>query len=445
MQKDLSFSNLLVLFLKKSKTILVTILVFAVLIGGFGALNASKGVSESAKEAALETYKEKKDQYEKEYSSIQAQLTALENDKEELNAYLSNSIYFNLENSNVSTKEILFYVGDSSMTSDEIKAIASVYKTAYKNNEFYAELSSVLGKETEAQYLNELVSIRIISEGVLEIRAQYSDEATASALADTTFSFMQEKVTSAIGQHPVSIMSSSVHTGADQDLLEYQNSQEEARDKLDVSILEQTTALEKKENEQPAEPDFSTTGVVKKTITYTILGAVIGLVLSLLWLVLSYMASSRLDSVQDWDKHYKIPVLAVSLEQSGKRVWFKKATAHLQGLSEKEIPYEEAIRLTDVNLIHLVKEHPANIFVTGTLPEETLKKAAASLSSCDSEKLTYKAGACILSSSASVTETAQASGVLLVEKRGYSDHKMLEREISRLEQLEMSIVGVLLL
>ena len=217
--KEVTFKDVLILFLKRFERILAVALAFAVVFAAFGAENTQK---------LQDDYQLKLDEYNQSTEKLRITIEQQQQRLDSMQQYAKDSIYYNLDAFNEAVSELVFYVdtGYQIIPSQYYQApnktgeIVSAYCDAYRSAQLYDGIRDILGDEVEIKYIDELLSVQRAgdikikdsvgnvtvrhsdgNQGVVLIRARAQDEQTASAITSFVFQYLRENLSSAIAEH----------------------------------------------------------------------------------------------------------------------------------------------------------------------------------------------------------------------------------------------------
>ena len=243
--KEVTFKDVLILFLKRFERILAVALAFAVVFAAFGGLRAYRSVSAENTQKLQDDYQLKLDEYNQSTEKLRITIEQQQQRLDSMQKYAKDSIYYNLDAFNEAVSELVFYVdtGYQIVPSQYYQApnktgeIVSAYCDAYRSAQLYDGIRDILGDEVEIKYIDELLSVQRAgdikikdsvgnvtvrhsdgNQGVVLIRARAQDEQTASAITSFVFQYLRENLSSAIAEHTTTVISDSTMIVVDDEL-----------------------------------------------------------------------------------------------------------------------------------------------------------------------------------------------------------------------------------
>lgn len=472
--KEVTFKDVLILFLKRFERILAVALAFAVVFAAFGGLRAYRSVSAENTQKLQDDYQLKLDEYNQSTEKLRITIEQQQQRLDSMQQYAEESIYYNLDAFNEAVSELVFYVDTGYQivpsqyyqTPNKTGEIVSAYCDAYRSAQLYDGIRDILGDEVDIKYIDELLSVQRAgdikikdsvgnvtvrhsdgNQGVVLIRARAQDEQTASAITSFVFQYLRENLSSAIAEHSTTVISDSTMIVVDDELEALKRSTDEEMRQLQESIKTNQAQLANLEREMPQPPAVSKTAVFKKAILFGIIGGVLGGVIICLWVLLAYLADNRLDGAYQAAKLYNLELFAVVGTESKKRKpWFAGLIDRLEANASRQrfADSKQAAAYTDAAVRALLPKSSCTVAVVSSRKDAAAEQMMQQLTACTDDTVTYIACPAVLEDAASMRTAAESDAVLLVEQSGVSILSEINREIIRLEKAEKEIVGLVL-
>ena len=166
--KEVTFKDVLILFLKRFERILAVALAFAVVFAAFGGLRAYRSVSAENTQKLQDDYQLKLDEYNQSTEKLRITIEQQQQRLDSMQQYAEDSIYYNLDAFNEAVSELVFYVdtGYQIVPSQYYQApnktgeIVSAYCDAYRSAQLYDGIRDILGDEVDIKYIDELLSVQ---------------------------------------------------------------------------------------------------------------------------------------------------------------------------------------------------------------------------------------------------------------------------------------------
>ena len=301
--KEVTFKDVLILFLRNFEKIFAFALVFAVLFAAYGGWRGYSAASGENLQRQLDDYQIALDEYNASTQSLRDTIEQDQQRLESLQEYTEQSVYYNLDPYDEAVSELIFYIDTGYQivpsqyyqNPNKTGELVSAYCDAYRSAELYEGVSAILGQEIEIKYIDELLTIERAgdiqvkdsvgnvtvkhsdgNEGVVVIRARAQDEETASKITSFVYNYLREQFGSTIAAHTTTIISDSTMRVMDSELEQSQKQMVEDIASLQESMKTNEAQLDTLERDMPQQPSASMVGVVKRAILFGIVGGVLG-------------------------------------------------------------------------------------------------------------------------------------------------------------------------
>ena len=226
--------------------------------------------------------------------------------------------------------------------------------------------------------------------------------------------------------------------------LQQDNENLEAANKtLTANIESQQTEIDRLTAEmEPKQVPVSTGDIV----TYTIIGALLGIILVCIWLCIKYIFSKKLKDEQDLVGRYGFYILGVFNDINTKQQDLINRLLDKWTGIRRDQNTEDEYRLIAAKIQMSENKQPMHhLMVTGTLPFETLQEVEAKLKSfLPAEQYEIHAAENLAYNSDVLTQIKQYE-IVLVEKKDASDAREIEELAEVLKVSEVHVVGAIVL
>lgn len=218
---------------------------------------------------------------------------------------------------------------------------------------------------------------------------------------------------------------------------------ETANKTLTANIESQQTEIDRLTAEmEPKQVPVSTGDIV----TYTIIGALLGIILVCIWLCIKYIFSKKLKDEQDLVGRYGFYILGVFNDINTKQQDLINRLLDKWAGIRRNQNTEDEYRLIAAKIQMSENKQPMHhLMVTGTLPFETLQGVEAKLKSfLPAEQYEIHAAENLAYNSDVLTQIKQYE-IVLVEKKDASDVREIEELAEVLKVSEVHVVGAIVL
>ena len=226
--------------------------------------------------------------------------------------------------------------------------------------------------------------------------------------------------------------------------LQQDNENLEAENKtLAENIESQQTEIDRLTAEmEPKQVPVSTGDIV----TYTIIGALLGIILVCIWLCIEYIFSKKLKDEQDLVGRYGFYILGVFNDINTKQQDLINRLLDKWAGIRRDQNTEDEYRLIAAKIQMSENKQPMHhLMVTGTLPFETLQDVEAKLKSfLPAEQYEIHAAENLAYNSDVLTQIKQYE-IVLAEKKNVSDVREVEKLAEVLKVSEVHVVGAIVL
>lgn len=463
MQREVTLKDIFVEILRHFGQILAGALAFALVLGALGGWRAYRSSQDpEAQQKQQEDYLVELGEYNDSIQQLELEVADAQRTRDALLEYSENSLYFHFDPSQVAQKQILFYV-DTGYQIDVNRAyqepdltaqVVNAYADAYRSQDLYDAMRQVLGEEVDQRYLDELVTVQRAGDvkvkdnlgnvtvkhssdnvRILDLRAVYSDQETADALADAAFVLLQQQVQDAVLPHTVTIVSESSGFQDDPELAQIQQDTLTKLDQLSTTLQTKQAELDQKQATMPQPPEAGGLGsVVKKAVLYGVAGGLVGGMLGCLVVLCLFLADSRLSSLTAAERMCPLPVLgALPREGKRRRCLLEGLVRRLEDPAPMQPDAASAWKLFEANLSAAAAQAGTEELLlcgeTAGLPES-------------GEPLCARRSGSVLDDPSAVQALEGCRRTVLVVSSRWTAARV-QRELRRLEQLGKPALGLL--
>lgn len=431
--EEIDLLELCFTIVRKWKTILVTALVFAILLGGYKGVTSRKTVTE-----------EQLEQLEACRSNVESIQASIDSEQE----YMSNSVWYRLNTGNtVACKTVYYVTFDESdlgdwMGSEDAYAdsILRSYQEILTGNTLLQELAQE--EKTEATYLREIIDV-ITGEDAeavgrfLTITVYHDSEENAQRIMDELVEKMDgvtQEVTQMIGSHELRVM----EEGIGRQLMTEQIDNQTIHNNNLAALQE---SLQAKQAELAELESQCSTGDTRKSIAkFGIFGMLLGIVLAVIAIALVFILSDKVNQAEELKRRYHIPVLGKWRENHPEHL-ADRLIDHMQG--KRLVDRETALNIAAGNLAnYAVHEH--KILMIGLAGREAVEAVAQEMQKRLPEK-EILCGGNLNTDVDTIQNFPQCDGVVLVEACGVSSHADIVVEIEQAQNLQKKLIGCIVL
>ncbi len=450
--------------------VIVLVVIFAILLGGYKYYSDRKSAQNkeaSSEEVAVDTSLDKEEQ-----AAVNNVLVAQANMDEQQN-YVDNSVLMQIDPFDESTVVLQYHVDvpdgeDAEMYSQDLM---KSYE-GYINNGALAASIVDEGYPLEVQYLGELLSyasdfeteedsdaavtgVAVPTSTTFDLKIIQVDEDAAEELADLIVKDLEsytKVLDDSVGEHNLVLVDRSYSRVVDNSLRTYKydrinsiSTMEERIEELETDLSStQLEYLQQREDQKESaaadnaeETGASAASSVHISGRYIVLGAVIGLILALLYIILAYVLRGRINTANDIRYLYNLRVLGELRTASGEdgKALRKR---HIR------ISPQQQIDLAVANLKDACQEKGIqNLLFSGSGRLEQDRKLADQLGEAlrgYGIKTEYVAD--LAYSVDAIDLMTDHKAVVLLEKIRHSDYMTMEAEIRTCMEHEAEIIGV---
>lgn len=340
MKDTVTLKELAAIILRRGKLAVILALAAALLLGGWRAasLTVKSRSDKYSPEKIEERYQEAMESYEENKADLEEQLSRAQAQLESQREYNDNSILMEIDPHNKAVTTINLAVTDvdegafqqvfrleSTPIDFIITKIQNQYIVLWNSLDLQDSLSYTPRAGMEDKYLREIVTLKKEDGGCLALTVAGTSEEETRRLADAAYDCLRDlQVLISKGSylHGFAELSDVTKISVDDSLESTQTSNLEKittyTDNIDklTEKLENLKKPEREHGDSPAE-------IAMSAVKYAVLGAALGLVLALVWDLLSYLFRNRAETSRQLEQGLSVPFLGSVSKRGG--VWNRMA------------------------------------------------------------------------------------------------------------------------
>lgn len=248
--------------------------------------------------------------------------------------YKNQSLIMKLDSKNINIATLQFYViAQEEMMLD----VMTAYSNYADNGDLVADIYE-MDKSVEAKYLKEIIKVNCSSysnfdaSAVINVKIYGENKEICSGYVDKVknafdnFSYLLNGVGI---ENEIKIFSETYHVGQDSNIRVLQENQNTLISKLESDIINLTTTIEMMQQNGIVSADEEE--ILKKEesfdMRYVILGAVVGIVISVIFLSIKYIFSGKIKYSEELAEYLNIPVFGevnICKKSFGDKIFNKK-------------------------------------------------------------------------------------------------------------------------
>ncbi len=452
--REINLKGLMFAVFRRWRPIMLVAFTFAILLGGFKLGKELMYQRDEAfvadlkeqYEGDLKKYEQSKKGYERDIKNFTSSIAYQENYKE-------NSILLKTDPYNKAIASVDVFVKMSELpqgsgltvtTLDFADSVVKAYASAIQQGGFLADLAEQKG--IDLSYLKELIEVTVdYDSNMFNVTITCVDEKGAEEILDKIINNMvalQPEVQENLGQHSISLLNRNTGVVNDQSLADYQ--QEKVKNLTDTNknLNEVENAL--KNLVEPKMPvALSKVSILKAGIKYGVLGWLMGAFMAAFGVCIAFTMNVRLNSNNDLKDLFGLKYLGSFAHIRTKRT-LSRIDDWLDRLEGREnMPDELVCEMIASNICNFT-DKDKSVFLTGTVREETLNSLVIKLQEKLPElKLGY--GENMTRNVSTLRRIPEYNAVILVETRGVSRYRDIEREVEMILDMKKDVIGYIVL
>lgn len=383
-------------------------------------------------------------------------LRSLIEQKEE---YMENSFYFNMDPYQVHQVNLLYFVSvdnrinfSNGVISGDSGELAKAYAEAINAN-----LYNILS-ETKSTYYKEVVRADAVEMSAFQfsVSVKASDEETVKALTEkvkTAIGEISSKMSLKIERHSLKLVDESYSVTIDEDLATKKETYIVSLNttKKNLNTIVSAFTADQMEYYKIFDADVEEQEQVKEknvsfSVKYLLIGAIIGVAIAVLYVLLSYMSSSKLRRPEELAQIYNT-CLVGTLRASQKNKIFSCVDRFIDKHTQKEnltAQQQLAFCLSNLKMICKKADLKSIALVTDYILDETEKEYIDAICKGLSEQNITLTVCELIRKDLEAYEKAQKEGnAVLLEKVGVSSYSHIETTVAMCEQADIKLHGVI--
>lgn len=385
--------------------------------------------------------------------------------------YSENSIYMQLNPLQMVQTELIYQVQTADGTMDG--QLGALYTSLLNNVGLYDWVTQQTG--IEAGCVGELILAETVSSltipskemtlgtNCVKVSILQSDTETCQKLAEAVKTYIseeQKQLNDELGQHALVLVSESVGSVMNKDLM---NEQIKCRNEIaslqsmiatakadfteeQKQYYELLTWEEAEQSEQPAqnataeENPVPSPSVSKK---YVLLGAVLFAVVYVVVICMAYIFNTRLRESDELQSIYDIPQIGLVVQESGRKVFLDKWVDFLHHYGKRKFTAEQSMELAFAAIkIAAVKNGLNNICLMGCNMSAGADKVCESLKAAlEKEQISVSILDNVLYDAEAMEKMDAMQGAVLVEKAGSTLYNEVASELELLKRQDVRVLG----
>ncbi len=472
---ELDLKDILLFLLKKAFVILLAGLLATVFFLGYKYVKGAKAASESAADANIldvsvrlsgesDTEYDKRVQLVSRAQTIMDSIESMNIQSDNLNNYISNSLLMQLDPMNVSVSEAQFVIkSDDGMSNGINDALLDSYADLVCSGSFISVIADEYGYDVSA--LQELINIDgsfdskpdnsiVISTdgsavGVLTIRIWGGSAELTEVLLDGAIDEIYNNYSSfesSIAKHSITEIGRRNYTSFVLDVRDSQlktmttyqtlQSQIDSGNKYLDDIAKQLGLSDRNSFYADTALNVSSVETNSLSLKNVAVGFVIGVVLAVCFYVCRYFFGRKIYTQSQFFCLFPSCRKIGVLKPSGKRSSFIASIDRISG-DDTDVVEDKVYALTSANCINMIKDRKS-ILVTGSINEETANRVVKCLGlSCDVK-------VDIFNNPKILKSLSNYDGVIMIEQRGFSEKRIVRRELELLQNGANEIIGAII-
>lgn len=453
-ESEMGLKDLLFTVLYKWRSIIFVAILLGVLLGGFKFVKSlinmqNQEVQVEAQEdynSALALYETNKVTYEREIENITLKIKTF-------NDYMNNSPLMQISpySKPIATAELYVKTDYEIMPGmmfqnvDYTDSLVKSYALAINQGELLDGIERYIPILDDI-YLTELVTAKAdYDNNMVHIEVVYSDLDIAEKILTKVLNNIERRSidsTVKIGPHQLEVTNRGTSMEVDTELAKLQSDNVNTQLSLQKVLTDKKTEL--KALKEPKLTALSKRAALKRGIKYGILGGVLGAFIVILFACIEFLMSDKVSSERELHNRFKIKPLGVFAIERKKKIlsgidqWLDRLNGS-NNVADKVTTFQ----IICTNIENYTKADQC-LLVLGTAEDAHLQDIVTHLKKSLTERTIVYGGNLITDVSA-LQMLPSCDGIILVERRGYSNYSNIEREIETVDNLHKAIVGYILL
>ncbi|MCC8150488.1 MAG: hypothetical protein LIO96_03265 [Lachnospiraceae bacterium] len=481
-EREISLGEVMREVFRRFPLVIIMAVICAVIAGGYSYMHSGTDTAEEVVTTEDEIATD--DLTEDELTAVNNVLKVQEN-LDEQQEYVNNSILMQINAYDESTVILQYHIDIEN--SDDIQLygqdLLDSYESYVTNGALVSDFVSN-GYDEEEQYLGELISfngnvettvnnslegtVSVISSVSFDIQVIHTDEQSVEALAEQIESCLKNyeiSLCESVGDHTLTLVNHSCTKVVDKSLWTYkterississmQNTLESLQEDMtddQLAVLGQYITLKATEGDadEVAAEDGETVTAATPSVSkkYLALGAIVGIVLAILYIFLRFIMSKSFNSAEELRDVYSLRILG-EVKRPEKKNIFLKAWDKLTGHRESALSAEEEKSILISNLKNVCKEKQiGKILISGDrdLPEEDQALVQDLIEDLSREEIAAVYADNLIHSAEMLDLLAKQDAVLFVERARVSRRDVLEEQFRVCDDYSVAVLGAVVI
>jgi len=407
-EQEIDLKDLLFVLLYRWRILLLAAVIGAALLGGYKAV---KGNAKQTDLPQTESYQEELDNYEREKLAIETSIENLENSMDEQNHYLAEAplMQINPYKEAFSSADILVEISD--IRDRGMGSLLKAYEYGLENGDYIQKIAEM--KDSQERYVRETIRV--------------SNSLGTYENSEAGFVFAMQDAAAARGILHIEVI------GAEQQSV-----------RNNIAILQKSEKDLKTSLDGLQKPvaENAVAGSSQGLAKYVILGFLAGGFVSVCVIAGMYIMGDKVTSDKEIVNRFRIKSLGAFSVVPEKRV-FGFIDSWLRRLAGDDKIWPDAVvyEMIEANAANYAEGKKA-LFVTGLASEKQMEQVCGHLKAA----LPQTQIVCernLVESASARRKLAEAEGVILVEERGNSKYSVIAQEIELAKNVNIDVIGVI--
>ncbi len=425
--KSIYFNNLICDFWKRRKIILCFMMVCAAFFA-FISVKRAETVRDLTQEQIeeIEEYNEKIEEYNKTIADAEESLALVNQQIEELQQYVDQSIYMKLDGQNIHTASVQYGITTEANVGNILNALV-----LYINEGGLKEALSEEHPDLSVESWREVISPSITA-NLLNITIIHYDEEQLKQifqLVKTRVKDQTPEIAQVQGNFTMDEIDSSIYVKADVGVTNNQNNHLNnlkgyTSNRVDLEnklISQQNNKKSYIEKNEPEVMEARRINPVLQTLAYTSVGVLFGVVLPALIFILNYILSDRLRSKED----------------------LRNANINVIGSYRQDGSYAPALERSMMDLEILARQQELSSIFLNVLGEDEISKKVASDYAEAIGKAGYETetGFRVYDEAEELKQMVKSRACVLFAQVGKNTYAQLEQQLRLCERFQVKVLG----
>lgn len=442
MNVEINLIDLLFYVLRRWKKIVIAALIFSLLLGCASAILTVKKNIALDKSADMESYKGSVAVYEDSYALFEREIEILREKIADQQAYLEKSVMLNMDAKNFYAAVLMFFA------ETENEEALTIFTNMLRSTDILECAAKELGWEVDC--LGELISFECLMEegdctGIYTVRGNVPTQEDAEKLLncfEKKVGQLGDKMNANGLKYHDTVFLKKVNNTSSNSIETRQRGEKDVLTNLQSELVHKEKELQ--ELTRPVMPgEIRKASVVIAFLKSGIMGAVICLVLMMALFAIQFVHGGKVYSTEEFVKNTSLRLMGrynASSEETYGRI--DLLIRKIEGNKQVD-DWEKELDLVAAN-IRSYGQQMQSILFTGTVAEDDIQSLVDMLKNRNIGK-NIVAGGNLLTDANTVDKLKDFDGAILVEQIGVSGYREIQTEIQKIEDLNMKLVGTVLI